>query len=197
MDNNTIKYYNDNSEKFINSTLNVNMSELYTLFQKHVKSGCTILDFGCGSGRDSKYFIEQGYHVIAIDGSKELCKKASQYIGQPVEEILFNQLSYTNKFDGIWACSSMLHVDIEELPDIFKRLYEALKPSGIIHTSFKYGNFSGNRSGRYFCDFTEDSIRKLLVNVYGLNIIEILISDDVRQGHEDEKWLNVIIKKIR
>ena len=66
-----------------------------------------ILDFGCGSGRDTKYFLEQGYNVDAVDGSKELCKLASEYTGIKVKHMLFRELAEVDRYDGIWACSSI------------------------------------------------------------------------------------------
>ena len=68
-----------------------------------------VLDFGCGSGRDTKYFLEHGMHVEATDGSEELCRIASDYAGIPVKRMLFQELKETEKYAGIWACSSILH----------------------------------------------------------------------------------------
>lgn len=53
----------------------------------------------------------------------------------------FNELSIVNKYDGIWACSSILHLSLDDLVDVFKRMSKALKDEGIIYTSFKYGDF--------------------------------------------------------
>ena len=109
--------------------------------QKHflskLKVGSHILDFGCGSGRDTKYFLEQGYSVEAIDGSAQLCKLASEYTGIEVKKIFFQELKEVNRYDGIWACSSILHLSITELADVMRRMEVALKENGIIYTSFK------------------------------------------------------------
>ena len=74
----------------------------------------------------------------------------------------FNELSIVNKYDGIWACSSILHLSLDDLVDVFKRMSKALKDEGIIYTSFKYGDFSGERNGRFFTDMTEDSFAILI-----------------------------------
>lgn len=192
----TIQYYNENAASFVNGTISANMTELYALFQKHCAPGATILDFGCGSGRDTKYFVEQGYCVDAIDGSKELCKIASEYTGVPVKHMYFHELDASDKYDGVWACSSILHVSLEELPDILHRVCRALVVGGVLYTSFKYGDFSGDRNGRFFTDFTEDSFRDLLSNVPSMQLIETAITGDVRVGREQERWLNLIIKRI-
>lgn len=99
-----------------------------------------ILDFGCGSGRDTKYFIDNGYEVDAMDGSKELCKVATKYTGIKVQHMFFEDFNECNAYDGIWACASILHLKKCELPDMIKRLYKALKRNGVIYMSFKYGD---------------------------------------------------------
>lgn len=195
--NKTIDYYNKNAKEFTEGTQNVDMSKTYALFEKYLKPKATILDLGCGSGRDSKYFVEQGYNVVAIDGSKELCDIASKYIGQQVINMYFDELEYQDEFDGIWACSSLLHIENKEISSIFRLLEKALKEEGIIYASFKYGEFEGERNGRYFCDFTEEKVNKILEEINGLKIIETVITADARKDRTDEKWLNVIIKKNR
>lgn len=195
--NKTIDYYNHNAKEFTDNTQNVDMSETYALFEKYLKPNASILDLGCGSGRDSKYFIKQGYNVVAVDGSKELCDIASRYIGQKVINMYFSELEYQDEFDGIWACSSILHATNEELNNIFNLLRNALKSQGVIYASFKYGEFEGERNGRYFSDFTEEKIRKLLKRIKGLEIMEFSITSDARKDRAEEKWLNVIIKKFK
>ena len=62
----SIDYYNQNAEKFIKDTINVDMGQLYGRFEKHLNHCDTILDIGCGSGRDSQYFMEKGYDLSLI-----------------------------------------------------------------------------------------------------------------------------------
>ena len=194
--NNTLSYYNKNTSSFVESTQSVQMIEAWSRFTAQLPPSSIILDFGCGSGRDTKYFIEHGYQVEAIDGSEELCKVASAYTGITVKKQLFTELSEVQKYDAIWACSSILHASSDELVIIIKKIWTALKDNGIFYTSFKYGNFEGIRNGRYFTDLTEASFEDLINEVSGLEIIEEWITSDVRPGREEEKWLNVILKKI-
>lgn len=154
-----------------------------------------ILDFGCGSGRDTKCFLREGYQVDAVDGSKELCKMASEYTGLEVKNMFFQELSEVNKYDGIWACSSILHVTPSELEDVMTKMITALKDGGVIYTSFKYGTFSGERNGRYFTDMTEETFADLLNRTGDLEIEEQWITSDVRPGRGEEKWLNLILRK--
>ncbi len=194
--NNTLSYYNTNTSSFVESTQSVQMTEAWSRFTAKLPTSSIILDFGCGSGRDTKYFLEHGYQVEAIDGSEELCKVASTYTGIIVRKQLFTELSEVRKYDAVWACSSILHASSDELVIIMKKIWTALKDKGIFYTSFKYGTFEGERNGRYFTDMTKESFSTLLAKVTGFKIEEQWITSDVRPGREEEKWLNVILRKI-
>lgn len=112
-DNRTLDYYNENAEAFFQNTACADMRHLYKRFLPLIPAGGRILDLGCGSGRDSRYFIEQGFQVTAADGSEALCRLASRYIGQEVLCMDFRDLAFKNCFDGVWACASLLHVPRE------------------------------------------------------------------------------------
>ena len=193
--NTTIEYYNENAKQFVESTVNVEFYHMQNRFLDKLKDGANILDFGCGSGRDTKYFLERGYKVDAIDGSEELCKLASELIGMKVKHMYFQELSEVEKYDGIWACSSILHLNHNDLEDVMKQMAVAVKTNGIIYTSFKYGTFSGERNGRYFTDMTEETFEELLQQVPELEVEEQWITSDVRPGRGEENWLNLILKK--
>ena len=193
--NKTINYYDINAKEFVEGTLNVDFKATQDKFINKLPDKGYILDFGCGSGRDTKYFLAKDFNVDAIDGSIELCKIASEYTNIKVRHMYFNELSVVNKYDGIWACSSILHLSLDDLVDVFKRMSKALKDEGIIYTSFKYGDFSGERNGRFFTDMTEDSFAKLIANVENLKVEEQWITADVRPQRGNEKWLNLILRK--
>lgn len=191
----TLSYYNINASMFIEGTVGVDFSINQNKFLEKLDACAFILDFGCGSGRDTKYFLKQGYTVEAIDGSSELCKLARAYTGISVKQMLFQDLQEVEKYDAIWACSSILHLPYAELVDVMKKMAIALKDNGLIYTSFKYGTFEGVRNGRYFIDMTEDSLEKLLQDVGGLEVEETWITSDVRPGRGEEKWLNLFLRK--
>lgn len=193
--NNTLGYYDTHADEFYKNTVNVEFSTTQGRFLAKLKRGASILDFGCGSGRDTKYFLERGYHVEAIDGSVELCKLASEYTGIKVKNMFFQELAEVEKYDGIWACSSILHLPIDELTKIMNKMAVALKGNGIIYTSFKYGTFSGERNGRFFTDMTEEIFADLLNGIDSLETEEQWITPDVRPGRGEEKWLNLILRK--
>ena len=192
---NTINYYNENAKAFIEGTVSVEFTRVQDAFLQLLPSKGKILDFGCGSGRDTKYFLEHGYKVDATDGSIELCKLASKYTGINVKHMLFQELTDVEKYDGIWACASILHVKRTELPEILQKMYTATKKNGVIYISFKYGSFEGERNDRHFTDMTEERMEELLTHVPELKIEKQWITGDVRAGRGDERWLNMILRK--
>lgn len=191
----TLTYYNQNAASFVEGTKDVDFKTIQNKFTTRLPQGATILDFGCGSGRDTKYFLEQGFRVTATDGSEELCKMASEYTGIPVKQLLFMELDEKDAYDGIWACSSILHCPYDELVVVMQKISAALKKNGVLYTSFKYGTFSGDRKGRFFTDMTEETFKELLVKSPELKIEDVTITADVRPGRGEERWLNLILRK--
>lgn len=192
---NTLSYYNENAKEFVSDTIDVTFTEMQDIFLEYVPEGGKILDFGCGSGRDTKYFLSKGYDVQAIDGSVELCKIASEYTGIIVKQMLFDELDACEEYDGVWACASILHVKKQQLPEIIQKIATATKKNGTVYLSFKYGDFEGVKNGRYFTYLTEESIEKILCEIPTLTIDRLWITKDVRIARGDEQWLNLILKK--
>ena len=193
--NKTIKYYNENAKTFVEGTVSVDFSDIQTKFINKLNANAKILDFGCGSGRDTKFFLENGFDVEAIDGSEELCKFASEYTGINVKHMYFQQLEEVSKYDAVWACSSILHLSYDELIDVMKKIVDSLKTNGLFYTSFKYGDFEGDRNGRYFINMDEIRISSLLENIEHLQIEEMWITTDVRPNRGEEKWINLFMRK--
>lgn len=191
----TIDYYNKNAKTFAAGTVSVEFEDMQKKFLEKLPKGASILDFGCGSGRDTKYFMSKGFQVEAIDGSKELCKIASEYTGIYVKNMFFQELNEKNKYDGIWACSSILHLPVSELENVMRKMAEALKENGVIYTSFKYGTFTGDRNGRFFTDMTEETFEDFIKKIDDLTIEDLWVTSDVRPGRGEEKWLNLILRK--
>ena len=193
--NQTLEYYEKNADAYVKDTVSVDFTDVQNRFMQALK-GRKILDFGCGSGRDTLYFLNAGYDVDAMDGCREFCISASQLTGIPVRHMLFQELNEIDYYDGIWACSSILHVSKKDLKDVIARMIRALHQDGIIYTSFKYGEYEGERNGRYFTDFTIERIKEFIADYDDVIIEDYWFSGDVRPGREEEKWLNLILRKI-
>ena len=194
--NSTIDYYNKNAERYCQETFNVKIPYLQYEFLLRTPVKGKILDLGCGSGRDSKFFINHGYQVIAVDCSSEMCKLAEKNIGQPIICKDLREYEPEEHLAGIWANASLLHLAPQEIKDTVARLTKYLLPVGCFYMSFKYGIFFGKRDGRFYTDVDETSIKKVLDNIPELCLVSHKISEDVRSNHVGEKWLNIFcIKK--
>jgi SAM-dependent methyltransferase len=193
MDDMTTAYYRQNAEAFYGETIAVGMDPLYDRFLPRIPAGGHILDAGCGSGRDSRAFIERGYRVTAFDASPELARLASRYIGQEVPVMHLEDTHWHRVFDGIWACASLLHVPAAGLHEVMQRLGRALKPGGILYASFKHGHGEREHNGRRFTDLDEPGLAALLAQVPGLTPIETWVTADVRPGRSAESWLNTLL----
>lgn len=188
----TISYYDHNAEVFTNSSINANMTPTCDEFLGYLQPNSHILDLGCGTGRDSRYFIAHGHSALPVDGSAEMCRIATEVSGVAAKQMLFQELNFTEEFDGVWACASLLHAERNQLPTILQKISVALKDGGILYMSFKYGTGDKERSGRFFSDMTEDDIPFLCD---GYKVIRTFITEDVRADHKDERWLNIFVKK--
>lgn len=190
----TIDYYDTHAAAFFAETRDVDMEPLYARFLAHVQPAARLLDAGCGSGRDTLAFLERGYSVTAFDASPTLATLASAHCGIEVEIRRLQDVEWSKTFDGIWACASLLHVPLVELPEAVRRLVQALKPAGVLYASFKYGSGEREHGGRRFTDLDEDGLTALVSGIEGLEIREVWTTADRRPGRESEHWLNALLQ---
>nr|WP_321261483.1 class I SAM-dependent methyltransferase [uncultured Sphaerochaeta sp.] len=184
-------------EEYLSTTRDVDMSSHYALFLlPYIPSDGRILDAGCGSGRDSRYFLDRGYQVEAFDLSESMVKAACELTGLPVRQLSFQQMDYKNAFDGIWACASLLHVPMEELPLVFERMVVALKEQGVLYCSFKLQAEDFQREGRHFTCFTTDAFRQFVDELPWFSLVDLVQTRDLRPGRAEEYWINAILKKV-
>lgn len=118
----SVAYYEANAQRFFAETVGVDMSELRERFLTAIPAGGSILDAGCGSGRDSKAFLDRGFRVTAFDASAEMARLASDHIHQPVAVRRFEEVDEQDVYDGVWACASLLHLPEAQLRTALARL---------------------------------------------------------------------------
>lgn len=191
----TLDFYNSNAEKYFNDTVNINFDHIHKIFIDKLNKGATVLDFGCGSGRDTKYFLSMGLNVEAIDGSKEMCRLASEYTGINVKRLRFEDFEEINRYNGVWACASLLHLSKNEIYKVMGKLVASLKDNGIIYVSFKNTKFEGKRNERYFTDFTIKEFKHFMREIESLYIEKAWITDDYMLDRPN--WSNFILRKGR
>ena len=192
----SIGYYNKYAATYFESTVNIDLSENRARFEKFLPEGGSILDLGCGSGRDSLAFLEDGYEVTPLDGSPEMCALAEIHTDLEVLNMTFEELDFDEVFDGIWACASLLHVPEDEMPDILKKVGLALKPEGHLYISVKEGDYEGERDNRYYVDYTKRQLTEMLENTGFFKVRDVWKTQSPENHTGVTRWLNVIAQKV-
>ena len=188
-------YYNNNAQAFFENTYQVEMESFYTPFLRYLPEQALILDLGCGSGRDTLAFKDKGHQVEAIDYSAELVRKATELTGIKVRHQSFYELNDVAKYDGIWACASLLHCERDRLAEVLGKILKALKPNGVCYMSFKYGKADRKKDGRTFTDLDEQQAHDLLKNIDNVLLLKQWVTIDKRPDRTEE-WLNILIRKV-
>ena len=212
-------YYDVHAKEYAALTVKADMSPAYDRFLAYLPAGAAILDAGCGSGRDSLCFMKKGYDVTMLDASAGMCRCAEKLTGRRALCMKFEEIEFADRFDGIWACASLLHVSEKELENVLAIFHRALKRSGVLYASWKYGEAERMDGGRFYCDMTEEKLRRVLARVNlkaredieankglkaraglearaGLfDCLECWVAEDSLPSGREQKWLNVVLGK--
>jgi SAM-dependent methyltransferase len=149
----TLDHYNQQAEQFWQGTRDHDVSQNIAALLKYIEAPAphTILDFGCGPGRDLKTFADLGHHPIGLDGAERFANMARAHSGCEVWHQSFLELDLPSEhFDGVFANASLFHVPGQELPRVLMQLQATLKPGGVLFSSNPRGQGQeGWNSGRY------------------------------------------------
>ena len=169
------------------------MSRQSQTFAKLLPEGGTVLDAGCGSGRDTRALRALGLQVSSMDASAALAREAEAFLGTPVEVLRHQEMEAVDTYDGIWAMATLLHVPRSELGDVFRRYARALHEGGIMLASFKVGDADGADSmGRWFTKFTQETLLTFLAQeAPSLSVLRLSESADA--SRPDTQWLEVTL----
>lgn len=190
-----IDYYNKYAAKVFEDTVDLDTEEIIREFLNLLEEGDTILDMGCGSGRDSLTFYELGYDVTPLDGAEEMCRLAEVHTGLDVLQMTYEEMNFDGAFDGIWAYNALIHIPKAELPQIFAKVAKALEEDGIFFLSMRQGDSEGFRGERYFNAFSERELCALLEEDRLFQVEKVWVSGDIRKNHPDTRWINVLARK--
>jgi len=149
----TLAHYDQRAEEFWLGTREHDVSQNIDALLGAIQGPApfTILDFGCGPGRDLKVFADMGHVAVGLEGSPRFAAMAREYSGCEVLEQDFLELKLpTARFDGVFANAALFHVPSQALPRVLRELHAALKPGGVLFSSNPHGdNQEGWNRGRY------------------------------------------------
>ena len=188
----TLSWYRDNAIQYAEETRNSLVLDALWEFLSRMKEGGTILDYGSGSGRDSAYFLDKGFSVDSLDGSAEMKAQAERLFGIKVKLASFLSLEEKEKYDGIWAQASILHLEEHDLRVALTLIERALKRDGVFYSSFRKGEEDGYENGRWYTNMTEGRFLSFLPA--SLYVEKIWESQDVRPG-VNRTWPSIICRK--
>lgn len=188
------RYYETNAKRYARETFYADMSEQYQKFLPLLREQARILDVGSGSGRDACYFQKHGYQVTALEPSKNLCREIRKVFSGEIICSDLQNYQPDQQFDGIWACASLLHLREKEIVYFFEKMDLYLKDNGIVYFSGKNGIPTGKAAdGRYFLEFIEQLVEKILAANERIQLEELWYTEDVN-GREGFRWMNVIMR---
>ena len=190
------KYYEINAKRYAKETFPADMSEQYKRFLPLLREYARILDVGSGSGRDACYFQKKGYQVTALEPSKNLCREIRKVFSGEIVCSDIQSYQPDQRFDGIWACASFLHLRLEEVLCFFGNIDLYLNDNGVVYLSGKNGIYTGEaEDGRYFLEFTEELVENILVVNERMKLKELWYTEDVR-GRQGFRWMNIVVKMV-
>lgn len=148
-----------------------------------------------------------------LDASEGMCNCAEELTGQKALCMGFHEIEFADRFDGIWACASLLHVSEKDLENVLAIFHRALKRDGVLYASWKYGEAERCDGERFYCDMTEEKLRRVLARANlkaragleankGLKacanrfaFLECWVAEDALPSGREKKWLNVVLGK--
>jgi SAM-dependent methyltransferase len=193
----TLEHYSDDPLAFWEGTREHNVTQNINALLNQIDSDFpyTILDFGCGPGRDLKSFKELGHKVYGLEGCEEFCRMAEEYSACEVYKQNFIDIDLTpNFYDGIFANASIFHVPKESLPDVMSRLYASLKNKGVFFSSNPRGS-GEDLVGTRYANFMEIDEYKALVEEVGFKLIDHYYRPK-GQPVDNCPWLASVFRKI-
>jgi SAM-dependent methyltransferase len=192
----TIDYYDLHAKEYCDLTRHLDLSAFYERFLAELPPKARILDAGCGSGRDTKTFLDRGYRVTAIDASSELARLAAEYTHQPCEVLRFQEMEFREEFDGVWACASLLHIPRRDMCEVIPRFIRALKQDGVFYLSVKEGEGECIADdGRFFCDYTPASLHEIFEHFPTLRELAFWGTEEIRAARNRRPWLSLLFRK--
>jgi len=191
----TLAFYRQEAENYCKRTGTRPTASLEE-FLSHLPAGASILELGCGSGRDTAEMLRLGYDVFPTDGTPAMAREAEKRLGRPVAVLRFGEIAGEARFDGVWACACLLHVPIGSLGNVLKRIHGTLRLRGMFFASFKAGNGEGRDAlGRFYNYPSPLTLKNIFKDAACWESVEIREAPGVGYDHSPLTWLNCLARR--
>ncbi|MDH3279546.1 MAG: class I SAM-dependent methyltransferase [Gammaproteobacteria bacterium] len=194
----TLEHYNQRAEAFWQGTRDHNVGQNITALLQYIEaeSPFTILDFGCGPGRDLKVFDELGHIAIGLEGAARFVHMARTHSGCEVWQQDFLKLDLPDShFDGVFANAALFHVPSQELPRVLRELHATLKSGGVLLSSNPRGhNQEGWNRGRYGAYYALETWHRYLSEAGFVALTHYYRPADLPR--EQQPWLASVWRKL-
>lgn len=192
----TSEYYDNNAEDFARRTAGYDMRAEMDAFAELLPAGGSVLDAGCGPGRDMPELARRGFRVTGMDASRAMVELASARTGFTVHHLTFGRIEFADAFDGIWANASLLHVPRAEIDDVIRRLTRALRAGGAWYLSMRFGEGERtNYDARRFTDYTDESLREVISKQPELQTVRTWQTPAHNPAMDTRAWLHALLRK--
>lgn len=187
-------FYQENSRLYFSRTVAVDPAPFLTPFVRHLKTSATVLDIGCGSGRDLLWLKERGFRPTGLERAAGLAELAGDYSGCNVIVGDFESFDFTSlAVDAVMACGSLVHIPHERLAALISRILTALAGSGIVYISLKQGQgMKTDRFGRVFYLWEQGRLDDIWCQA-GLSVISLSCGQSVLNSTDN--WLAYVLKR--
>ncbi len=195
----TLEHYNQRAEDFWEGTRDHDVSQNIEALLRSIEGNppFSILDFGCGPGRDLKVFVGLGHRAVGLEGAARFAAMARDLSDCEVLEQDFLRLDLpAGHFDGVFANAALFHVPAQELPRVLRELHDTLKPRGVLFVSNPHGhNEEGWNRGRYGAYHDLDTWRRFMTAAGFIEITHYYRPPGVPR--EQQAWLASVWRRPR
>lgn len=186
-------FYQNNAQSYFDSTSQIDSTSILTPLAKALPLGASVLDVGCGSGRDLRWLASQGFNPTGLERSPSLATMAQEFSGCPVLEGDFFTFDFASiSVDALILIGALVHVEQHLFAEVLHRVSVALKDGGLIYLSLKEGTGKHvNDDGRIFTLWSQEQLetifRKLDFRVEGF-------SRQVSKLRSTDIWLGYLLR---